>query len=123
MVKGACFNAKSPIVIGVVVKEGVLRIGTPLVIPDRENLRLGIVASIESNKKPITQARTKDGSVAVKITNDGSVCYGRQFDDTCQIVSHITRDSIDLLKESYRDELQKDDWQTVMKLKKIFGIM
>ena len=54
MVKGACFNAKSPIVIGVVVKEGVLRIGTPLVIPDRENLRLGIVASIESNKKPIT---------------------------------------------------------------------
>ncbi len=103
MVKGACFNAKSPIVIGVNVKEGVLRIGTPLVIPDRENLKLGFVQSIELNKKPINQARTKDGSVAVKITTDGSVCYGRQFDDTCQIVSHITRDSIDLLKESYRD--------------------
>jgi hypothetical protein len=28
-----------------------------------------------------------------------------------------------LLKESYRDELTKDDWMTVMKLKKIFGIM
>ena len=123
MVKDACFNQKSPIVIGVNVKEGILRVGTPLCIPDRENLRLGVVSSIELNKKPITQARTKDGSVAVKITNDGSVCYGRHFDDTCQIVSHITRDTIDLLKESYRDEMQKDDWTTVLKLKKIFGII
>lgn len=123
MVKGACFNQKSPIVIGINVKEGVLRIGTPLVIPTKENLKLGYVQSIELNKKPINQARAKDGSVAVKIINDGSVSYGRQFDDTCQIVSYISRDSIDLLKESYRDELTKDDWMTVMKLKKIFGIM
>ncbi len=123
MVKDACFNSKSPIVIGVNVKEGVLRVGTPLCIPDRDNLRLGVVSSIELNKKPITAARTKDGSIAVKITNDGSVCYGRHFDDTCQIVSLITRDSIDLLKEGYRDDMTKDDWMTVMKLKKIFGIM
>lgn len=123
MVKGACFNQKSPIVIGCNVKEGILRIGTPLVIPTKENLRLGFVQSMEINKKPVNQARAKDGSVAVKIINDGSVSYGRQFDDTCQIVSNITRDSIDLLKQNYRDELTKDDWMTVMKLKKIFGIM
>ena len=43
MVKDACFNAKSPIVIGVKVLEGVLKVGTPLCIPDRENLRLGVV--------------------------------------------------------------------------------
>jgi len=49
--------------------------------------------------------------------------YGRQFDDKNQICSMITRDSIDLLKLNYRDEMQKDDWVTVMKLKKIFGIM
>jgi len=67
--------------------------------------------------------RTKDGSVAIKITNDGSVAYGRHFDDTNQIVSLITRDSIDLLKESYRDDMTKDDWATVVKLKKVFGIM
>lgn len=77
MVKDACFNTKSPIVIGVNVKEGVLRVGTPLCIPDRENLRLGVVTSMELNKKPINQARAKDGGVAVKITNDGSVQYGR----------------------------------------------
>jgi translation initiation factor 5B len=49
--------------------------------------------------------------------------YGRQFDDKNQIVSLVTRDSIDLLKENYRDEMTKDDWVCVMKLKKIFGIM
>lgn len=123
MVKDACFNSKSPIVIGVNVKEGVLRVGTPLCIPDRENLRLGTVISMELNKKPVNQVRTKDGSVAIKITNDGSVAYGRHFDDTNQIVSLITRDSIDLLKESYRDDMTKDDWGTVLKLKKVFGIM
>jgi len=43
MVKDACFNSKSPIVIGVTVKEGVLRVGTPLCVPDKQNLRLGTV--------------------------------------------------------------------------------
>jgi len=47
MVKDACFNSKSPIVIGVNVIEGVLKIGTPLCVPDKENLRLGFVSSIE----------------------------------------------------------------------------
>lgn len=81
MVKDACFNTKSPILIGVNVKEGVLRCGTPVCVPDKGNLRLGVVQSIELNKKPVTQARAKDGSVAIKIVNDGSVTYGRHFDD------------------------------------------
>ena len=35
MVKGAVFNSKSPILIGIVVKAGILKIGTPLCIPDK----------------------------------------------------------------------------------------
>jgi len=54
MVKDACFNTKSPILIGVNVKEGVLRCGTPVCVPDKGNLRLGVVQSIELNKKPVT---------------------------------------------------------------------
>lgn len=122
MVKDACFNTKSPIIIGVNVIEGVLKIGTPICVPDKENLKLGIVTSIELNKKPITQARASHGSVAIKITNDGSVQYGRHFDESNQIVSLISRDSIDVLKQNYREEMTKDDWVTVLKLKKIFGI-
>ena len=47
MVKDACFNASKPIVIGVKVVEGILKIGTPLCVPDRDNLRIGFVQSIE----------------------------------------------------------------------------
>ena len=35
MVKGAMFHAKDPIIIGVTVKAGILKIGTPLCIPDK----------------------------------------------------------------------------------------
>jgi len=53
MVPDACFNRTNPIVIGLNVIEGVLKPGTPLCIPDRENLRIGKVLSIEANKKPV----------------------------------------------------------------------
>ena len=105
MVPDACFNTKNPIVIGVNVIEGVLKTGTPLCVPDRDNLKIGVVQSIEANKKSVPFARANTGSVAVKITNDGSVQYGRHFDDQSNIVSLITRDSIDQLKQHFRDEM------------------
>ena len=71
MVPDACFNRTNPIVIGLNVIEGILKPGTPLCIPDRENLKLGTVLSIEANKKPQPFARANTGSVAVKISNDG----------------------------------------------------
>lgn len=67
MVPDACFNRTNPIVIGLNVIEGVLRPGTPLCVPDRENLKIGTVISIEANKKPVKEARANTGSVAVKI--------------------------------------------------------
>jgi translation initiation factor 5B len=36
MVKGAIFHVRDPIVIGVTVKAGILKVGTPLCIPDKE---------------------------------------------------------------------------------------
>jgi translation initiation factor 5B len=51
MVPKACFNAKSPIVIGINVKSGILKVGTPLIIPDKDNLKIGKVESMEVNKK------------------------------------------------------------------------
>lgn len=60
--------------------------------------------------------------MAIKIQSTDSVSYGRHFNDSDQICSLITRDTIDTLKEHFRDEMQKEDWQTVLKLKKIYGI-
>lgn len=39
-----------------------------------------------------------------------------------ELVSKISRKSIDLLKEHFRDDLSKDDWRLVVKLKSIFEI-
>ena len=37
-------------------------------------------------------------------------------------VSLISRKSIDLVKEFYRDELAKEDWMLMVKLKKLLGV-
>ena len=77
---------------------------------------------MQINKKSIIEARAKDGDVAVKIQGADNVMYGRHFNDSDQICSLITRDTIDTLKEHFRDDMTKEDWQTVLKLKKIYGI-
>ena len=39
-----------------------------------------------------------------------------------ELVSRISRKSIDLLKEHFRDDMSKDEWRLILKLKKTFGI-
>ena len=50
---------------GVDIEKGILKIGTPLVVFDKErkSIRLGKVASIEANHKPLTIARKNDGII------------------------------------------------------------
>lgn len=122
IVKDACFNRGDPIIIGVTVKAGFLRIGTPLCIPEKDNLRIGVVESIELNKKSVTKVYPKDGQVAIRIGGQKHVLFGRHFDDTNQICSWQTRKSIDALKEYYRDELTMDDWKLVKVLKQKYNI-
>ena len=43
----------------------------------------------------------------------------RHYDED-ELVSRITRASIDMLKENFRDELGKEDWRLVVELKKKF---
>jgi translation initiation factor 5B len=65
-------------------------------------------------------------SVAMKIqavsSQESSRLYGRHFDHKDELVSRITRESIDMLKENFRDELGKEDWRLVVELKKKFEI-
>ena len=68
VMKDAIFNRKDPIIIGVNVLKGQLRIGTPLCVPERENLRIGVVEAIERNKNKVSIAEPKDGSVSVRIS-------------------------------------------------------
>ena len=116
------FNKKSPMVLGCDVEEGILKVGTPLVIPTLNNLKVGRVVSIERDHKNVDIAK-KGSTVAVKIENDGNVCIGRHFDATHKLVSFLTRESIDALKENFKEDLKKPDWALVVALKKTFEII
>mmetsp|Transcript_24979 Transcript_24979/g.28784 ORF Transcript_24979/g.28784 Transcript_24979/m.28784 type:complete len:971 (-) Transcript_24979:236-3148(-) len=118
------FNQKDPIIVGIEVAEGILKIGTPLCIPALEGLYIGKVTSIEMNGKQQDTAR-KGASVAVKIENEHNptLTYGRQFDSTNSLYSQVTRASIDALKTNFKDKLENEDWRLVVKLKKVFGII
>ena len=74
------FNRSDPIIIGVNVKDGMLKIGTPLCVPDKDNLKIGTVESIELNKKAVQSATAKDGPVSVRISGQSNVTIGRHFD-------------------------------------------
>ncbi|XP_042498554.1 eukaryotic translation initiation factor 5B-like isoform X2 [Macadamia integrifolia] len=119
------FNKKDPIVLGVEVIEGIAKVGTPICIPSRDFINIGRIASIESNHKQVDVAK-KGSEVAIKIAStnpeEQQKMFGRHFDEDDELVSHITRRSIDVLKDNYRDELSIDEWRLVVKLKTLFKI-
>lgn len=117
----AAFNKKDPLILGVDVVQGVLRPGTPLCVFARSKLLVGTVETIEANHKSLNEARKPTGSVAVRIKSD-NVALGRHFEETDELTSVLTRESIDALKEHFRDEMTKTDWDLVRKLKTAFQI-
>ncbi|CAM9361250.1 unnamed protein product [Chrysoparadoxa australica] len=115
------FNKKDPIIVGIEVIEGNLRIGTPLCIPAKDGLRVGRVASIEDNHKEVDKlAKGKTASVRIVGENGGSTLeFGRHFDaNSGSLYSNITRASIDALKMLFRDQLTKDDLRLLIKYSK-----
>ncbi|XP_062383535.1 eukaryotic translation initiation factor 5B [Sardina pilchardus] len=119
------FNSRDPIVMGVIVEAGVIRQGSPLCVPSKGFVDIGIVTSIEMNHKGVDSAK-KGQEICVKIEpipGESPKMFGRHFEATDFIVSKITRASIDALKNWFRDEMTKSDWQLIMELKKTFEII
>jgi translation initiation factor 5B len=109
---------------GVIVEEGIAKVGTPICIPTKENMMVGIIAGIQANRNDVQIAKAGE-QVALKIEHGHrpGLMYGRHFDHNDKLVSKITRDSIDLLKENFKDDLAREDWRLVIRLKKLFGIL
>jgi translation initiation factor 5B len=124
----AVFNKKDPIVIGVDVIEGSLRMNAPLcaiktnATGQKEIIDIGRVVSIERDHKPVQVTKRGQPSVAVKIEGSNQPMYGRHLEEKDQLVSHISRASIDTLKEFYRAEVSMEEWALVKKLKPVFDI-
>ncbi|KAJ2581821.1 eukaryotic translation initiation factor 5B [Coemansia sp. RSA 1836] len=132
--KGLVFNKSDPIVLGVDIVKGHLRLGTPICIvkvnPEtklREVVSLGKVTTIRINDKPVNIVRRGDANAGFTIEIKGapyesSKVYGRHFDDSNVLYSRITRASIDVLKETFRADMTNDDWELVIKLKSTLGV-
>jgi translation initiation factor 5B len=76
-----------------------------------EKLAFGNVMSIEKDKKPIDSATRLTGSVAIRIEqkrNMKEYTFGRHWTHESLFVSALNRESIDLLKEHFRDEVPKE---------------
>jgi len=120
------FNQKNPIVVGCDVEEGTLRLGTPICVPSRDMVTLGRVTSIERDHNPVSEAKVGD-QVAVKIeptkADEMSVCYGRHFDASNPLQSHISRKSIEALQKHFRSEVTKDDVKLLAKMKKVQKVL
>lgn len=116
------FNKKNPLVFGVEVIEGNLHLGTDLSDPTTGTY-IGKVIGIQNNNKDIEVGK-KSVSVCIKVDNQETptITYGRHFDHTNMLYSKITRESLDILKEYYRDECTKEDLLLLVKLKKMFAI-
>lgn len=124
----AVFNKTNPIVIGVDVIDGNLKINTPIAAvrqgPNgKEIVPIGRVTSIERDHKAIPVCKKGAPSVAVKIEMGNSQpTYGRHLEETDTLYSAISRKSIDCLKEFYRKDMTNDDWHLIVKLKPLFDL-
>ncbi|XP_044253860.1 eukaryotic translation initiation factor 5B [Tribolium madens] len=119
------FNSRDPIVVGVMVEAGIVKEGTPICVPSKEFVDLGVVTSIEVNHKTVETAR-KGQEVCIKIEpvpGEAPKMVGRHFEVTDMLVSKISRQSIDACKDYFRDDLVKTDWQLMVELKKLFQIL
>ena len=127
-------NKRNPMIIGVDVVEGAVRVGTPICAvrtdptTKQPNIMvLGKVVSLEVNHKPLESVKKGQtaAGVAMRLDNPSSAqpTWGRHVDETDNLYSLISRKSIDTLKDpAFRDSVSRDDWLLIKKLKPVFDI-
>lgn len=113
------FKKSDPIIIGVEVAEGQLRVGTQInvAMEGKPVGTVGRVTSIQSNHKDVEVARAGK-SVAIKLESnaDRKLIYGRHFDHTATLYSAITPESSATVLELCKEELTEEDEKLLRKL-------
>lgn len=118
------FNKRDPIVIGVEVLAGKLKQDTPIWVLGKDIL-IGRVTSMQINHVEKEIAKVGD-EVCIKIENmssDAPKMIGRHFEETDTLMSHISRESIDAVKNYFRDDLDNSDWKLMVELKNTLKII
>lgn len=127
-------NKRGPMIIGVDVIDGELRVGTPIcavrsdpTTKEKHIMLLGKVTSLEINHQPFPEVKKGQTSAGVAMRLDDpsgqQPIWGRHVDETDTLYSMISRRSIDTLKDkAFRDQVTRADWVLLKKLKPVFGI-
>jgi translation initiation factor 5B len=119
------FNKKDPIVVGVNVLEGKIHINTPICVFAKEKISIGRIASLEVDHKSVDKVGPVK-IVAIKIQSqnkeESQKIVGRHFEIEDELLSDISRHSIELLKKHFCDSMSQEDWALLKKLKRIHKI-
>ena len=123
------FNRHNPIIIGANVEEGILRLGTPIVIITKmgetspELIEIWYISNIQKEYSDLQEAFSGD-EVVVEIV--GRSLYGEDFDVRDRLYSKmaITRESIDALKSDHPEIVkQRPIFELIKKLKALYKIV
>lgn len=60
--------------------------------------------------------------MAISLIGDSKIQSGKDFEEKDLLVSMLSRRSIDCLKEHYRSDVRKDEWELIIELKPYFGL-
>ncbi|KAM3163263.1 Eukaryotic translation initiation factor 5B [Lachancea thermotolerans] len=127
-------NKRGPMIIGVDVMEGSLRVGTPIctvkldpTTKEKTVLLLGKVVSLEINHQAVNEVKKGQtaAGVAMRLEDPSGQqpIWGRHVDEKDTLYSLISRRSIDTLKDpAFRDQVSKSDWLLLRKMKTVFSI-
>ncbi|PFH50562.1 hypothetical protein AMATHDRAFT_40760 [Amanita thiersii Skay4041] len=125
----AAFCKRDPIILGVDILDGTLRVGTPLAVVKvdpttgkKDIIELGKITSLEINHKTqdIVKKSQAGGGVAVKIEHavyQSAKMFGRHFDEKDDVLSRISRQSIDVLKSTFKEDVTNEEWLLIKALK------
>jgi len=118
------FNRCNPLIFGCKILEGQLRVGTPICVPEKKFLDLGRVEDIRVNGRSVKKAK-QGQTVSIQInaiSSQAKVEYDKHFDHRNLLFSKVSRSSIDILKEHYRDEMTDPDWHLIRRMETLFKI-
>eukprot|EP00743_Colponemidia_sp_Colp-15_P013138 GILK01015161.1.p1 GENE.GILK01015161.1~~GILK01015161.1.p1 ORF type:complete len:592 (-),score=81.54 GILK01015161.1:60-1715(-) len=116
-------HANDPIILAIDVLRGNLYIGTPVgIMKHGRPFLVGKVTSIQKDNKDVQMGKRGE-SYAIAINNaaDASIKYGNHFDDTYELISIMSRPSVDAVK-TFPAELDQDAVNLLRDLVKLQNI-
>lgn len=116
----SCFRKTKNMVLGITVEEGRVQVGTPICVSkEGDVVDIGTVVEIRQDDRSINVSR-KGTNVSISI--DTTMMFGRHVVNDDILMAHMTRSSLDTLKEHFSDDLSREEKELCFHQKRILQI-